>query len=173
MKGFLLDTNIVSELRRSSPNAQVESFIAGQPEQRLYLSEIGFAEIRYGIELLGDAARRADLIGWLDNTLRPLFAGRTLRVSEDVILRWRLILEEGRRRGHTFGQPDLFIAATGAVHDLVCVTRDVDHFVAAGVVVLDPWSGRFFDKGEPPRVIAQLGEPDLLEQLELLATSAQ
>ncbi len=165
MRGFLLDTNIVSELRRPAPDAGVEAFVAAQPEERLYFSEISFAEIRYGIERLEDPERRAELADWLDNSLRPLFAGRALPVSEDIVLRWRLLLDAGRRRGHTFGQPDLFIAATGAFHDLVCVTRDVEHFVAAGVATLNPWTGRFFAKGAELAVVARLDDPHLLDRL--------
>lgn len=165
MKGFLLDTNVVSELRRPAPHRKVEGFVTAQPEESLYFSEVGFAEIRYGIERLDEPERRAELTSWLDNSLRPLFAGRTLPISEDVILRWRLMLEAGRRRGHTFGQPDLFIAATGAVHNLVCVTRDVDHFVAADVIVFDPWTARLFRKGEAQTIAEPLDDPDLLERL--------
>lgn len=168
MRGFLLDTNIVSELRRPAPDGGVEAFVAAQPEDRLFFSEVGFAEIRYGIERQGDPARRAELADWLDNALRPLFAGRVLPVSEDVVLRWRLLLETGRQRGHTFGQPDLFIAATSALHALVCVTRDVDHFVAAGVATLDPWTGRFFARDTSPVVIDRLDDPDLLDRLAAL-----
>ena len=165
MRGFLLDTNIVSELRRPAPDTSVEAFVAAQPEERLFFSEIGFAEIRYGIEQLDDPVRRADLTDWLENTVRPLFAGRILPVSEDVVLRWRLLLEGGRKRGHTFGQPDLFIAATAALHDLVCVTRDVDHFVAAGVATLNPWTGRYSVKGGAAVPVVPLDDPQLLERL--------
>ena len=165
MRGFLLDTNIVSELRRPSPDVRVEAFIAAQPEERLFFSDIGFAEIRFGIEQLGDPSRRAALTDWLDHTLRPLFAGRTLPISENIILRWRLLLEAGRQRGWTFGEPDLFVAATAAVHDLVCVTRDVQHFVAAAVATLDPWTGRFYDRGGATIDVEALDRPDLLERL--------
>ena len=165
MRGFLLDTNIVSELRRSSPDGRVEAFVAEQPEELLFFSEIGFAEIRYRIERLDDPARRANLTDWLDNGLRPLSVGRTLAVSEDVVLRWRLMLETGRRRGHTFGRPDLFIAATAALHDLLCVTRDFDHFVAAGVAVLDPWTERFFARDGPVIIAGRLDDPGLLARL--------
>lgn len=139
MTGWLLDTNVISELRRPKPDPNVVAFVARQPEDRLFLSEITFAEIRFGIEQLADPERRAALNTWLNTTLRPLFARRTLPVTEDVILRWRLMVEAGRRRGHSFGQPDLFIAATAAEAGLTVVTRDTTHFEAAGVPVFDPW----------------------------------
>jgi hypothetical protein len=142
LRGYLLDTNVVSELRKPRPDPRVVAFVAAQPEDCLFICDVTFAEIRFGIEQLADAERRAVLLAWLDNVLRPLFAGRTLAVTEDVILRWRLMVEAGRRRGHVFGQPDLFIAAIAADAGLTVVTRDTTHFEAAGVAVYDPWSGR-------------------------------
>lgn len=153
MSGFLLDTNVLSELRRPSPNPRVRAFVAAQAEDRLFVSEITFAEIRFGIEQLADPERRAVLSAWLNTTLRPLFAGRTLAVTEDVILRWRLVVEAGRKRGHTFDQPDLFIAATAAEAGLIVVTRDVTHFEAATVPVLDPWTWRYVDAAGAGRVV--------------------
>jgi predicted nucleic acid-binding protein len=130
LKGWLLDTNVVSELRKPRPDAQVRAFVAAQPVHLLHLSTITFAEIRYGIERLTDAARRQDIALWLARTLRPLFADRTLAVEEDVVLRWRQMLEAGGRRGHTFSQPDLFVAALAALKDLIVVSRDTGEFVA-------------------------------------------
>lgn len=147
MRGWLLDTNVVSELRRPKPNRDVANFVAGQSGHDLYVTEITFAEIVYGIERLSDPARRADLQSWLDNMLRPLFAGRVLAITEHVIVRWKTMIVEGRKRRHTFGQPDLFIAAIAALQDLVVVTRDIDEFVEARVPVFDPWTHKFYYHG--------------------------
>lgn len=147
MRGWLLDTNVISELRRPKPNRDVARFVAGQSGDELYVTDITFAEIIYGIEQLSDAARRADLRSWLDETLRPLFAGRVLTITEDVIVRWKTMVVEGRKRRHTFGQPDLFIAALAALQDLVMVTRDIDEFVEARVPVFDPWTNKFYRHG--------------------------
>lgn len=85
--------------------------------------------------------RRVKLNDWLDHVVRPMFGQRVLRVSEDVMLRWRLLVEEGRKTGHTFSQPDLIIAATALEHGLTVVTRDADEFGRAGVKVKNPWDG--------------------------------
>jgi toxin FitB len=140
VRGWLLDTNVLSELRKPRADRRVTEFVAAQPGELLFISEITFGEIRYGIEQLDDAGRRADIRLWLDRELRPLFAGRILAITEDVIVRWKTMLAEGQRRGYTFGQPDLFIAAMAALEDLVVVSHDVAEFVAAGVPVFDPWS---------------------------------
>jgi len=139
VRGWLLDTNVVSELRKPRPAAVVAEFVAAQSGELLFTTDVTFAEIRFGIEQLQDAGRRAEIHLWLDRTLRPLFAGRVLAITEDVIVRWKAMVVEGQRRGHTFGQPDLFIAAIAALEDLVVVTRDTGEFVAAGVPVFNPW----------------------------------
>lgn len=142
MTGWLLDTNVLSELRRPRPAPGVVAFIAGQPLDRLFLSTVTLAEIRFGIELLTDAGRRAGLHDWLDLTVRPMFRQRVLPISEDVMLKWRLLVEEGRKRGHTYSQPDLIIAATALHHGLTVVSRDTTDYAKAGVPLLDPWEGR-------------------------------
>jgi toxin FitB len=142
VSGWLLDTNLLSELRRASPSRKVSAFVAGQPLDSLYVSAVTFAEIRFGIELVTEPARRSDLTLWLDNKLRPMFDGRILELNEDVLLKWRLIIEDGRKRGHTFSHPDVLIAATAAHHDVTVVTRNVDEFEAAGVAVFNPWTGK-------------------------------
>lgn len=76
---------------------------------------------------------------WLDTTLRPWFSDRIFEVDEEVILVWRRMAEKGRKQGHTFSQPDLFIAAIAAVHDLCVVTRNLKDFDQAGVPVLNPF----------------------------------
>jgi toxin FitB len=99
---------------------------------------VTLAEIRCGIELVTDANRRAELNAWLTHKVRPLFAQRVLDVNEDVLFKWRLLVEEGRKSGHTFSQPDLFIAATALHHGMTVVSRDTREYERAGVPVLIP-----------------------------------
>lgn len=148
MRGWLLDTNVVSELRKPNPDSNVVNFIATQPGETLFVTDITLAEIKYGIEQLADAARRTDLHLWLERSLRPLFAGRILAITEDVIVRWKTMAVEGRKRGHTFGQPDLFIAAIASLQDLVVASRDVREFIESGVPVFDPWANLFHVDGD-------------------------
>jgi predicted nucleic acid-binding protein len=137
--GWLLDTNIISELRRPKPEPKVTAFIRAQPVEALYVSVVTFAEIRFGIELLPDATRRSDLNDWLAHKVRPMFEKRVLAVSEDVMFKWRLLVEDGRKSGHTFSQPDLIIAATAQHHGLTVVSRDTKEYEAARVAVFNPW----------------------------------
>ena len=139
MSGWLLDINVISELRRPRPNARVRSFVAGQRLEDLFVSTVTFAEIRYGIETVDDPTRRAALNDWLLHRVRPMFDQRVLDVSEDVMLKWRLLVEDGRKVGHTFSQPDLIIAATALLHGLTVVTRDTGDYKLARVPLLNPW----------------------------------
>ena len=140
MKGWLLDTIVLSELRRPRPNARVRDFVAAQPLEQLFISAVTIAEIRFGIDALSDPIRRAELGDWLQHRVRPMFEQRVLEVTEDVMFKWRLLVEEGRRAGHTFSQPDLIIAATALQHGLTVVTRDVGDFALARVPLLNPWA---------------------------------
>ncbi|MBJ6723335.1 type II toxin-antitoxin system VapC family toxin [Geomesophilobacter sediminis] len=140
MKGWLLDTNVLSELRRPKPEPKVVKFIAQQPLRELFVSVVTLAEIRFGIEIIDDALRREELSHWLSHKVRPMFVGRILPVSEDVMFSWRLLVEEGRRVRHTFSQPDLIIAATALQSGLTVVTRNTPDFARAKVTLLNPWT---------------------------------
>jgi ATP-dependent Lon protease len=123
--GWLLDTNILSELRRPKPEKNVVAFVEGQALDLLYVSTVTLAEIRFGIELVGDATRRAELNDWLTHKLRPMFEQRILNVSEDVLFKWRMV-EAGRKAGHIYSQPDLFIAATALHHGLISHSESLE-----------------------------------------------
>lgn len=115
------------------------AFVASQPLDLLYISVVTLAEIRFGIELVPDPARRSELMDWLTHKVRPMFGQRTLAVAEDIMFKWRLMVEQGRKSGHTFSQPDLIIAATGQHHGLTVVSRDTAEYVKARVPVFNPW----------------------------------
>jgi len=136
---WLLDTNILSEARKPRPEPRVIAFYETQPLNQLYISVVNIAEIRFGIQLQQDPARRAELNDSVTLTLRPTFTGRILAVTEDILLKWRLLMEDGRKSGHTYSHPDLLLAATALHHGLTVVTRDRSDFDEARVPVLNPW----------------------------------
>lgn len=140
MNGWLLDTNVLSELRRPRPEARVVAFVAVQPLEQLFVSTVTLAEIRYGIEMVEDPIRRTELNDWLSHKVRPMFTQRVLDISEDVMFTWRLLVEAGRKAGHTFSQPDLIIAATALHYGLTVVTRDTADYSRTRVSTLNPWA---------------------------------
>ena len=137
--GWLLDTNIVSELRKPNCNPNVRAWSEQYPPQSFFLSTVTLAEIRFGIEKVNDPAFQQELSDWLKQVLRPWFLDRILAIDEEVILVWRRMVEAGRKTGYTFSQPDLFIAATAVVHGLVVATRNVADFERSGVMVFNPF----------------------------------
>ena len=149
MNGWLLDTNVLSELRRPRPEAKVTEFIADQPVEALYVSTVVLAEIRFGIERVNDAGRRAELGNWLTHTVRPLFQDRVLEVCEDILLAWRLLVEDGRKTGHTYSQPDLIIAATALHYGLTVVSRDTSQYRRARASVFNPWTETLSTESRP------------------------
>lgn len=138
MTNWLLDTNVISELRRLQPEPNVVAFIAAQPLDHLFLSTVTLAEIRFGIERVADVSRRAELNDWLNLTVRPMFEQRVLPIGEEVMLRWRLLVEDGRKQGHTYSQPDLIIAATALHRGMTVVTRDTADYAKTKVALFNP-----------------------------------
>jgi predicted nucleic acid-binding protein len=138
---WLLDTNILSEIRKPKPEPKVLAFIAGVRLEQLYISAVTLAELRFGIDMLAQGTgRRDELNQWLSQTIRPMFDQRVLPITEDILFRWRVLMEQGRKAGHTYSQPDLIIAATALHYQLTVVTRDEDDFSKAGAAVLNPWT---------------------------------
>jgi hypothetical protein len=80
-----------------------------------------------------------ELNDWLLHKIRPMFAQRVLPISEDIMLRWRQLVEDGRKLGHTFSQPDPIIAATALHHGLTVVSRDTRDYERAGAPTVNPW----------------------------------
>ena len=138
MSGWLLDTNVVSELRRPKPDKRVIAFLDSQPVDELFVSCITYAEIRFGIDIIADATKRSALADWLSHKIRPQFAERVLNIDEDIMLCW--MVEEGKKTRRTFSQPDLIIAATAVVHGLTVVTRNTGDFKVSRVAVFNPWT---------------------------------
>jgi predicted nucleic acid-binding protein len=139
MTGFLLDTNIPSELTRPRPQPSVVQWLEKADNKQLYMSVISVGEILKGITILAAGQRRAMLQQWLDETLRPWFEGRILPVSEAIAARWGTLSGECTVRGATLNMADGLIAATALEHGLTLVTRNAKDFEAVGVAILNPW----------------------------------
>ena len=119
VRRWLLDTNVISELRKARCHAAVKTWSEAQAPELLYLSRITIAEIRFGIEQHRDGESfREKLANLARRGAAPWFGERILEVDEEVILEWRRMVQRGKAVGHTFSQPDLFIAATAAVAGL-------------------------------------------------------
>ena len=133
---YLIDTNVLSELRRKTPDAGVVAWFAQRPPSTLYLSVLSLGEIRKGIEGVSDEARRQVLLDWLETDLPTFFTGRILAVDAAVADRWgRLLASAGR----PLPAIDSLLAATALEHDLVLVTRNAKDFTGVPVPLFNPW----------------------------------
>lgn len=133
---YLLDTNVLSELRRKTPDAAVLEWFARRPASTLYLSVLTFGELRKGIEGVLDAKRRMALTDWLETDLPAFFAGRILPVDAQVADRWGRLLSAA---GRPLPAIDSLLAASAAQHGLSMVTRNSRDFADLGLDVINPW----------------------------------
>jgi len=141
--GYLLDTNVISELMKARPSPRVAAWIEATAEELMHLSVITIGEIRKGIDLLDEnEPRRADLQSWLDRDLRLRFAERLLTFDDRVAERWGQLEAAARRRRVTLPTVDAQLAATAQHHGLTFATRNTADIRATGVPVFNPWSDR-------------------------------
>ena len=133
---YLLDSNVLSELRRKTPDAAVLEWFARRPASTLYLSVLTFGELRKGIEGVPDAKRRMALTDWLETDLPAFFAGRILPVDAQVADRWGRLLSAA---GRPLPAIDSLLAASAAQHGLSMVTRNSRDFADLGLDVINPW----------------------------------
>ncbi|MGD0680289.1 MAG: type II toxin-antitoxin system VapC family toxin [Polyangiaceae bacterium] len=140
MTGFLLDTNVPSELTRPQSDPHVEDWLDAVDDERLFFSVVSLGEMLKGLTVLPASRRRQELQHWIDGTLRPWFAGRMLPVTERIAERWGVLAGECQLRGRGLSVADGLIVATALEHGLTVATRNVRDFVDLGVAVFDPWS---------------------------------
>ncbi|MGB6539072.1 MAG: type II toxin-antitoxin system VapC family toxin [Xanthobacteraceae bacterium] len=134
---FLLDTNVLSELRRPErADKNVVAWAAAHPVASFFLSAISILEIELGaLQIVRrDAAQGAMLRAWIDNQILARFEGRVLPIDTAVARRCARLHVPDRRADR-----DALIAATAMVHGLTVVTRNVADFEPTGVALLNPW----------------------------------
>lgn len=136
---LLLDTNVLSEVRRPTPSPKVLAWLDTIDEDRAFISVASIAELRRGIALLDDGRRRAALAAWLAHDLPARFVERVLPIDRAVAERWGDLMAQSRRSGVALSVMDGFFAATALANDLMLVTRNVRDFAAFGVPLLNPW----------------------------------
>lgn len=139
MSGYLLDTNVISELTKLRPELRVVSWFQATSEDLLYLSVFTIGEIRKGIDSLPRSNKRALLESWLANDLVLRFAGRILEVNLDIAERWGLISAQAKIAGAPLAVIDGLMAATALHYNLTLVTRNTKDVRVAGINTLNPW----------------------------------
>ncbi|SPF32265.1 Ribonuclease VapC [Candidatus Sulfotelmatobacter kueseliae] len=136
---FLLDTNAVSEWIKPRPNPGLIGWMESTDEDRVFISVITLAELRYGVERLAAGARRRRLEEWLGHELPLRFESRILPVDTNVAEAWGKTVSRSDAAGRPMGAMDAFLAATAETHHLTLVTRNVSDFPVLKEV-LNPWT---------------------------------
>lgn len=140
MSGFLLDTNVISELVKPKPELKVTRWIDATDESLLYLSVLCLGEIRKGIAALPVASRRVSLEAWLDHDLILRFAGRILDIDRAVADRWVRMTAKSITANSPLPVIDGLLAATAMQHNLTLVTRNTKDVSVTGVALFNPWT---------------------------------
>jgi predicted nucleic acid-binding protein len=142
MSGFLLDTNIVSEMTRPEPDSRVVQWLDAVDESLLYLSALTLGEIRKGLAILASDRRRSVPEAWLDTELAVRFAGRVLTIDAAVADRWGRVAAEAQARGTPLPVIGGLRAATALQYNLTLVSQNVRDFAAQGLASFNPWNAK-------------------------------
>lgn len=138
---IVLDTNVISEPLRPSPEARVSEWIDAQPLETLYLSAMTVAELRAGVALMPTGKRRTALHEHLERRVLPMFVGRVLPFDVACTNAYADLIARVRKAGSGIETADACIAAIALANGFIVATRDAGPFRAAGLDVIDPWQG--------------------------------
>ena len=137
---ILLDTNVVSEAMKPEPAPAVSAWLDAQAAETLYLSSVTVAELMFGIGAL-PKGRRGDMLSAALDGVLALFADRILPFDTSAARRYAELAVRARAAGKGFPTPDGYIAAIAAAQGFAVASRDTSAFTAAGLTVIDPWTG--------------------------------
>lgn len=142
---WVVDTNVISEMKRLMPNREVTKWYSSVDLETLYTTTVNIAEIKTGIMEQQIAAHALELSTWLATVIRPFYQGRILEADEAALVRWHRLrsLVQGNRESNP--PVDVLIAAIALENDAWVVTRDVKGFIPTGVPTLNPFTGQRFN----------------------------
>jgi len=136
---YLLDTCVVSELRRSRPDENAWAWLSGGRSEGWYLSAVTVGELRSGARSIKDVVKRSSLERWIDEIVLPMFGERILSLDAQIADQWGKMHGDGVAKGRTPSVTDSMIAATALSHGMTMVTRNVDDFQFEGLQVVNPF----------------------------------
>ena len=137
---ILLDTNVVSELMRKSPDPVVEAWAAGHPGENLFFSAVGEAELRYGAAIMRAGRRRDTLFSDIEAMLLDAFGDRMLPFDREAARYYADIAATRRFAGRPVAPPDCQIAAIARARGMAVATRNVRDFADMEIELIDPWA---------------------------------
>ena len=139
---WLLDTNVISEGIRPQPDRAVVGWLAARSPELLAVSMVTLAELHHGTAVLSNEKERLRLMRWIETEITEFFQGRVLPLTLEILIDWLTLSRRLERLGRPRSAPDLLIAATARVHEMIVVSRNTRDFADTGVVLFDPWTGQ-------------------------------
>ena len=136
---ILIDTNIISEMMKPAPNANVLDWIDQQEVAKLFISTITLAEISYGLNVLPTGKRRESLEFAFNKAILEAFTGRILSFEESAAYHYGKIMGHRKKLGKPLGVPDGQIAAIALVNNAVLATRNTRDFLRCGIKLINPF----------------------------------
>jgi predicted nucleic acid-binding protein len=133
---YLLDTNVLSELFKKSPNPKVKDWLQNANQEALFVSVLTLGEIRKGVEKMAVGQRKTRLTQFLEKEMLDQFEDRILSVDKNVAETWGSLEAESK---HLLPTIDALLAATAITHNLTLVTHNTKDFSFPQLKVLDPW----------------------------------
>ena len=137
---FLLDTCVVSEFTKLTPNSKVIEWLRQCDQSSLYLSSITVGELSKGIAKLDEGKKKLELSKWLNDDLRVRFSDRIISLDVDVMMGWGIICGSLEKSGLSVPVMDSLIAASAIAYDLILVTNNVNDFKNMNVKLHNPWN---------------------------------
>ena len=137
---LLLDTNVLSEVRRPAPEPKVLAWLDTIDEDRAFISVASIAELRRGIALMDDGRRREALAAWLADRSAGALLGTNLPTDPAIAERWGDVMAQARQSGFALVRHGRLLCSTALVHQLVLATRNTKDFAPLGVPLFDPWT---------------------------------
>lgn len=135
---YLLDTCVLSELVKPSPNEKVIDWLRTTPNERLFLSVITIGEIRKGLTKLSESKKKTSLTNWL-NTLLEDYQTRIYEINLTVAENWGNIQGLAEKSGSPIASVDSLIAAVAYTYNLILVTRNEKDFITSNIPIMNPW----------------------------------
>lgn len=136
---FLLDTCVISEMVKPSPEEKVIEWLKNTPDERLFLSVITIGEICRGVSRLPESKKKALLTNWL-NTLLKDYQNRIYPIDLRVAENWGTLQGMAEKKGSPMSSLDSLIGAVAYTHNLVLVTRNESDFAASDLEIINPWA---------------------------------
>jgi len=136
---YLLDTNVLSEIRKAKGHAGVKSFVDNLREEDIFISALSIGETCYGIEKLPAGPKKTELLSWFTQKLPERFGNRIIALDTDIMMEWGRLQARAQKTLPVF---DSLIAATALALRLIIVTRNTKDFEnIEGILLFNPWEG--------------------------------